>query len=267
MTKLLVASLFATFFSSLVSASEITGPVISILDGDTIEVLHNTRAERIRLSGIDCPEKGQAYGQRAKQAASGLVYGKDVRLLTHGLDKYGRTLADVLLADGTNVNHTLVKDGWCWWYRKYAPGDTVLEGLEKEAREAKKGLWVDPAPIPPWVYRKARRGQALDLSDLVPLDAEIEGKASTRGPPFLGAIEQDSESSTPTSPYPVIGNRKSHIYHRPDCPNYSQVVPRNSVAFNSAAARRKRRGIESPGIVLDATVPSLLSPPSCSLTP
>jgi micrococcal nuclease len=80
-----------------------------------------------------------------------------------------RTLADVLLPDGTHVNHTLVKEGWCWWYRKYAPGDTVLEGLEKEAREAKKGLWVDPAPIPPWVYRKARRGQSLDLSDLVPL--------------------------------------------------------------------------------------------------
>jgi micrococcal nuclease len=94
---------------------------------------------------------------------------KDVTVKTHGLDKYGRTIADVLLPDGTNVNHTLVKDGWCWWYRKYAPGDTVLEGLEKDAREAKKGLWVDPAPIPPWVYRKARRGQALDLSDVEPL--------------------------------------------------------------------------------------------------
>ena len=55
-------------------------------------------------------------------------------------------------------------DGWCWWYRKYAPGDTVLEGLEKAAREAKKGLWIDSAPIPPWVYRKARRGQSLALS-------------------------------------------------------------------------------------------------------
>jgi endonuclease YncB( thermonuclease family) len=55
----------------------------------------------------------------------------------------------VLLLDGTNVNHTLVEDGWCWWYRKYAPRDTVLEGLEKEAREAKKGLWVDPQPVQP----------------------------------------------------------------------------------------------------------------------
>jgi endonuclease YncB( thermonuclease family) len=61
-----------------------------------------------------------------------------------------------LLLDGTHVNHTLVKDGWWWWYRKYTPGDIELEQLEQDARKAKKGLWADPAPIPPWVYRKAR---------------------------------------------------------------------------------------------------------------
>ena len=94
-------------------AADFSGPVVSVLDGDTIEVLHNTHAERIRLNGIDCPEKGQAYGNRAKQAASALVFGKEVTLQTYGKDKYGRTIADVLLSDGTNVNHTLVKDGWC----------------------------------------------------------------------------------------------------------------------------------------------------------
>ena len=107
------------------SFADFTGPVISVLDGDTIEVLHNQHPERIRLSGIDCPEKGQAFGTRAKQAASALVFGRDVILQTHGQDKYGRTLGDVFLMDGTHVNHTLVKDGWCWWFRKYAPGDTT----------------------------------------------------------------------------------------------------------------------------------------------
>jgi endonuclease YncB( thermonuclease family) len=97
-------------------------------------------------------------GKRAKQAASELVFGKEVTLQTFGKDKYGRTIADVLLPDRTNVNHKLVKEGWRWWYRKYAPGNTELEKLEKAAREAKRGLWIDPAPIPPWVYRKARRG-------------------------------------------------------------------------------------------------------------
>ena len=121
-------------------AADFTGLVVSVLDGDIFEVLHSNRPERIRLSGIDCPEKGQAYGTRAQQAASRLVLGGEVTLQTYGKDKYGRTLADVLLLDGTNVNHTLVEDGWCWWYRKYAPGDTVLEGLEKDARAGWKGL-------------------------------------------------------------------------------------------------------------------------------
>ena len=105
---------------------------------DTLEVLHNRHPECIRLNGIDCPEKGQAFGKKAKQAASALAFGSEVTIQTHGHDKYQRLLGDVLLPDGTNVNHTLVKDGWCWWYRKYAPGDTVLEGLEKDAREARK---------------------------------------------------------------------------------------------------------------------------------
>ena len=99
------------------TAADFNGQVVSVLDGDTIEVLHNTHPERVRLSGIDCPEKGQAFGNRAKQATSALVFGRDVILKAHGQDKYGRTLADVILLDGTHVNHTLVKDGWCWWYR------------------------------------------------------------------------------------------------------------------------------------------------------
>ena len=57
----------------------------------------------------------------------------------------------------------LIRCGWCWWHRKYAPLDVELEKLEKEARGAKKGYWADPAPIPPWVYRNAKRGQVLGL--------------------------------------------------------------------------------------------------------
>jgi endonuclease YncB( thermonuclease family) len=101
----------------LVSVSEafaFTGPVISAQDGDTIEVLHAQRPERIRLYGINCPENGQAFGDKAKHAASALVFGKEVTLQTHGKYKYSRTPAEVILPDGTNVNRELVKDGWCW---------------------------------------------------------------------------------------------------------------------------------------------------------
>jgi endonuclease YncB( thermonuclease family) len=123
---LLIPSLAFADFSAL---------VVSVLDGDTLDVLHKQHPERIRLT-----EKGQPYGHQAKQATAAMVFGKEVLLQTHGRDRSGRTLADVRLPDGTHVNHTLVKNGWCWWYRKYAPGDTELEKLEKEAREAKKGL-------------------------------------------------------------------------------------------------------------------------------
>ena len=147
-------SLLLFLFHPVNAFAGFIGPVVSVLDGNTIEVLHNTHPERIRLSGIDCPEHGQAFGTQAKPALSALVFGRDVILQTHGQDKYGRTLADVFLRDGTNVNHELVREGWCWWYRKYAPADTELERLEMEARDAKKGLWVDPHPVPPWVWRK-----------------------------------------------------------------------------------------------------------------
>lgn len=150
--------LFLGLFISLACVSftyaDFTGSVVSVLDGDTIEILHDQHPERIRLSGIDCPEKRQAFGQKAKHATSDLAFGKEVTIQAHGHDKYKRTIGEVILSDGMSLNQELVKQGWCWWYRKYAPGNTVLEGLEHEAREAGKGLWADPRPVPPWEWRK-----------------------------------------------------------------------------------------------------------------
>ena len=157
MMRHVAISLLLFLFHPVSAFAGFIGPVVSVLDGNTIEVLHNTHPERIRLSGIDCPEHGQAFGTRVKPALSALVFGRDVILQTHGQDKYGHTLADVLLPDGTNVNHELVKEGWCWWYRKYAPRDRELEKLEKEARDARKGLWADLKPVPPWVWRNDKR--------------------------------------------------------------------------------------------------------------
>lgn len=137
--------------------NEISGPVIAVFDGDTIEVLYHRRPVRVRLHGIDCPETGQAFGAQAKRATSALVFGKTITLRMYGQDRYQRILADALLPDGKILNHELVESGWCWWYRKYAPGDTVLERLEQNARERRIGLWSDPAPQPPWEWRKRVR--------------------------------------------------------------------------------------------------------------
>ena len=115
MCRLLISTLLLLWpFVCPVIAADFSGPVVSGLDGDTLEVLHNHHPERSRLSGIDCPEKRQVYGQKAQHAASDLSFGKDVTVQSHGLDKYKHTIAVVILLDGTNVNHTLVKEGWCW---------------------------------------------------------------------------------------------------------------------------------------------------------
>jgi len=135
-----------------------TGPptfnstVLSVSDGDTLTVLVNNKPERVRLISIDCPEGDQPFGSQATQLTTQLALKKAVTVTDFGRDKYHRLLGDVVLPDGRLLNRELVREGFCWWYRKYAPGDTVLEGLEKEAREAKKGLWADPQPVSPWEW-------------------------------------------------------------------------------------------------------------------
>ena len=166
-----MSGLVSAFFLALLfltdpapASSDFTGKAIRIIDGDSLKVMHNGLAEEIRLNGIDCPENSQAFGHRAKELTSDLAFGKEVTANTFGYDKYGRTIADVILPGGVNLNQELVKAGMCWWYREYAPNDTVLGALEREARDAKRGLWADPEPVPPWVFRKSRRRQLLDLA-------------------------------------------------------------------------------------------------------
>jgi micrococcal nuclease len=106
----------------------------------------------VRLDGIDCPELAQAFGKKAKNFTSGLAFGKSVRLSGKGKDRYGRELADVFLPDGRSLNRELVSAGYAWWYRKYS-SDRGLESLEQAARTARRGLWADSDPVPPWDFR------------------------------------------------------------------------------------------------------------------
>lgn len=139
-------------------ALEFAGKVVGVHDGDTISVLHGRKTERIRLNGIDCPEKRQPFGKVAKQYTSALVFGKDVTVTSQGRDRYGRTIGEVTLPDGPSLNRELVKAGLAWWYRKYSK-DSSLGDLEAEARLARRGLWADPHPIPPWEWRKAKQDE------------------------------------------------------------------------------------------------------------
>jgi endonuclease YncB( thermonuclease family) len=134
------------------------GRVVNITDGDTISVMHSGKAEEIRLNGIDCPERGQPFGKRAREFTSVLALGKDVTVKVKDQDRYGRTVAHVILPDGKSINHELVKAGYAWWDRNYAPHDQELKWLEKYARQDRRGLWTDPHAIPPWEFRKQRTG-------------------------------------------------------------------------------------------------------------
>ncbi len=139
--------------------------MVGVSDGDTITVLHNGKGERIRLHGIDCPEKRQAFGNRAKQFTYNLVFAKTVSVQFVDRDRYGRTVGVVLLPDGRSLNRELVKAGFAWWYRRYAPEDDTLKQLEQEARQAKRGLWADPHPVPPWQWPTGKTSNNI----LIPL--------------------------------------------------------------------------------------------------
>jgi micrococcal nuclease len=138
-------------------AAALHAKVVGILDGDTIDVLENGRTRRVRLDGIDCPEKKQPFGDRAKQATADLAFGKQVRIDAHGDDQHGRLLGEVFLPDERSLNEELVRQGMAWWYRKYAPHNTKLRLLEEKARDAGMGLWADAHPVPPWEWRRQQK--------------------------------------------------------------------------------------------------------------
>ena len=142
--------------AAVAQVAELSAPVIGISDGDTIRVLHEGVSKRIRLWGIDCPELGQPFGTTAKKFTGDLAFGKIVKIRVRDVDRYHRIVAEIVLPDGRMLNTELVKAGLAWWYRRYAKSDAELQRLETEAREAKRGLWADPNPVPPWEWRKQK---------------------------------------------------------------------------------------------------------------
>ena len=135
-----------------------SGKVIGVADGDTITVLRDKQPQKIRLYGIDCPEKRQPFGKRAKQFTSELVFGKIVEIEPIATDRYGRTVAFVRVED-INVNEELIKEGLGWVYMRYCKLPLCIEWqrLELAARIQKRGLWGHTGEIPPWEYRRQRR--------------------------------------------------------------------------------------------------------------
>lgn len=165
--KRLIPFLLAAAVCSVAQAETIEGRVVGVSDGDTITVLdRDQRQVKIRLSGIDAPEKAQPYGQRSKQNLSGLVFNKEVRVEWHKRDKYKRTLGKVWVqppdcnecAKTLDANLAQLTAGMAWWYRQYAKEQPIEDQnrysqAEADAQTRGIGLWADPNPMPPWVWR------------------------------------------------------------------------------------------------------------------
>ncbi|MFW9846843.1 MAG: thermonuclease family protein [Candidatus Thorarchaeota archaeon] len=137
-----------------------SGEVVGITAGDTITVLNSKTLKdvKIRLYGIDTPERGQAFSKRARQFTSKTVYGKIVEVKVMATDRYGRTVA-MIYADKTLLNEELVKAGLAWVYEFYCsePICESWENFQLRARFDKRGLWADPDRIPPWQFRRKKR--------------------------------------------------------------------------------------------------------------
>jgi len=137
-----------------VQETSITGKVIGIKDGDTIDILFNGKSLTVRLAHIDCPEKSQAFGKNAKQFTSDKCFGEIVKVNSDNkFDRNGRLIGVVLNQNGENINKELVKAGLAWFYYKYST-DTSYSFLEQGARQKRIGIWSETDPIPPWDYRK-----------------------------------------------------------------------------------------------------------------
>lgn len=203
--RILASAILGLVAASSAVAATFTGRVVGVADGDTVTVLVDGNTQvKVRLNGIDAPEKSQAFGNRAKQFTSEQCFGQTVTVDDQGVDKYGRTVGEVILADGTNLNVALVENGFAWWYEKYAPDDARFADAEARARAAKRGLWSHAHAIPPWEFRKLQRDATRPLGGVVPgvTEATVVPKAPRVAPyrqPSPAPAQQGFIHSPPTA--------------------------------------------------------------------
>lgn len=147
------------------SAAVIEGRVVAVADGDTLTLLDaRKRQHKVRLTGIDAPEKRQPYGDASRQHLAGLVFGREVRARCPKKDRYQRQLCKVEV-DGKDANLAQLAAGMAWHYRAYGKDQGLFDFtgyalIELEARYRRRGLWADPRPQAPWDFRRARREAA-----------------------------------------------------------------------------------------------------------
>lgn len=141
---------------ALLSAKTLTGKIVKVTDGDTVVLLDSANTQhKIRLDGIDCPERGQPYGTKATDFVKNIAAGKRANVEWEKKDRYGRILG-VLIVDNVNVNKELLRSGLAWHYKHFNT-DKELAELEQTAKDKKLNIWSDKNPIEPYRWRKGDR--------------------------------------------------------------------------------------------------------------
>lgn len=159
--RLCVAAAVVAAPAFAAAQAPLKGRVLSVSDGDTITVQAGARAFKVRLSGIDAPEKGQPYGQVARENLARLLRDQDVEVRTSKRDRYGRSVG-VVTVNGRDAGLAQIESGLAWHYTAYAREQSPenrsrYAAAEAQAREAHRGLWRELTPTPPWVWRHRPR--------------------------------------------------------------------------------------------------------------
>lgn len=153
--KYITSGIFFLFFTTIaICQTWVTGKVIRIADGDTITLLDENKQQlKIRLYGIDCPERRQDYGMIARQFTADRCFRQVIRVEIKQADRYGRKVGIVILPNGKNLNKELLKAGLAWHYLSFDHSKEFAD-LERSAKQKRRGLWRMNKPVAPWLYRK-----------------------------------------------------------------------------------------------------------------
>jgi endonuclease YncB( thermonuclease family) len=156
-----VLILLLTLWLGAAHAEPLPGKVIKVADGDTVTILSGKQAHRVRLAGIDAPEKGQPFAEVARKSLASMVAGRQVSVEAHKTDRYGRRVG-IVNVDGHDVGLLQIERGYAWHYKQYEREQTPEVRLryakaEEEARRGTLGLWRDKNPVPPWEWRRRPR--------------------------------------------------------------------------------------------------------------
>lgn len=205
-----LALIVALPLAAMGADKKFTSTVLSVSDGDTITVKYKDKSVRVHLYALECPHEEQTFHQQAKQFTFNNAYRKTVtvKIIRKEIIR-GEIfiIGEVILPDGRNLGHELIKAGLAWYYEQYAPHEGKMLQLQQKARKERRGLWQENKPIAPWDYR-------LNHPRIL----------TTRKARYTGGF---------------CASKKSRIYHPCTCPKVGNIAHEDFIKFASKKEARK----------------------------